>query len=527
MADQEQQKRPIPKPASGIGSMTPAPGTSSSSQPATPPGSPGKFAPVGSTPAGTGKFSPVRGTGKFAPVGEAHGTGKLTPVGSTNKFPPVSGQKTSGKFTAGIPVVPPPSAKSPIQVPASFQRSEAPRPRSAPAPGSSGSRLSLEQLSAKTTGKKPGGQWTCSSCGAALGPQSVMQGTGIILDGKLICVSCVKSGKRRVAATIPPHLIWGTLGGTVGVLAIAAFFVPGQVFLIALVLSLCAVLTGLIGFTLTSTARLGTVAAGLCIGIGSVYGLITLRDQTQAKLGTAELIPELARINDCIDHDAVSEAIRLINTLDERAHKSGSSISSPACLKMIEGVRTHIKEWEAKNYGPLSEREDTLLFTLIRKFGSTTANASRRFRALKIADKSVHLTLAVNSAADSSAGRMDVSSDPSAEQAIPIVQTVIQLEGELESIELKLVSATPGGDVKEIETINLDAQAIQDMRNGDVSGYQQALPGYSGPKAPPKPRTTTPTPSGPANAVPPPLSSPPTDFGPPPGVKAPRPPPKN
>lgn len=510
MADQDQKGTPG-KPV--LGSVTPAPAPGSPAVPPKPTGSTGKYAPIGSKPAGpssTGKFSPARSGGNFAPPGNSvpigsggiAGTGKHAPVGNANKFAPTTGQAAG----ASPPKFSPAGARPQNSAP------EASRPRVNPPPGASSARLSVNQ-SLQTGGKKTTGQWMCSSCGMALGPQSVMLGTGIILDGKLICVSCVKSGKRRVQSTIPAHLIWSITGGIVAILGIAALFIPGQVLLTVLLLSVCAILTGLIGFTLSWVGRLSAIAAGLLIGACAVYGLIAIRERTQEQIGNVELKVEGDRIKDYLDHDAINEAIRQLRALDENSKRADSKFSSPGCLKELQKLRALTKEWTVKNFGQLTNEEETLLFTLFRKFGSLTGS-SRTFRAIKISDNTVDLSMAVDTSGDSPNGRGGPSSDPVGAKGLPVAKSIIDNVRNVERIDLKLVSVT-SAETKELESVVLDAQAIKDLKDGDLNAYNMALPTYSGPK-PVKAPVPTPVPKN--GSTVPPTNLP--DLGPPPGMKS-------
>lgn len=512
MAGQGQQGSPQ-KPASGVRppaatTATPPPGPKAPAQQNSNPAAP---RPV--SPGGTGKFAPVS-TGKFTPVSPASGprpavttTGKFAPVGSAPK-PVAAGAPKLGAAPPRSSTPPPPPFQKPNPVPA--------RPRSAPPPGASGRLSSISATVSVKPGAKAGGQWTCSSCAKALGPQSVMLGTGIILEGNLICVECVKSGKKRAKATIPPSVIWGSAGGLAAVLGVCAIFVPGQVLMVTLLLSVCGLLVGAIGFTLSSVARLATIAVALCAGAGSVYGLLVVRERAQDRAADAQIAVEAERIKDYLKHDAVMEAVRQLNTLDDRAQKADSGLAAPAAQKRLAELHQSIDAWFKANFGELSSDEQTLLSLLYRQVGSLTSNSARRFRAIKLTDKSLHMTVAVNPTDAVSAGNGPPPVDAVGQQALPIAQTVARVRRDLDEFEIRLVAATPGSnDVKDLMTLTLDSETLAGLRTNDSSLFMQALPSYTGPK---RGKNAPRDASQPDNTKAP---TPPADMGPPPGVKIP------
>ena len=553
MAGEEQKVPPHKPPSGNIPPQKLRPGSGTS-----PASSTNKFPPVGGGsakgPASTGKFLPVGGvgTGKFTPVGSGQGTGKFTPVGpgqGTGKFNPVG--SGAGKVTpvgAGTPprtATPPPSpAPQPpkfAQIPVppkpasgigngtgtgavkdskavtstgsfpkpdnkavtstgSFPRPDTgARPRSAPPPGVSG-RLTLGQMTNLTVGpQKPGskvvGQWSCSACGKALNPQSVMQGTGLIIDGSLMCVECVKAGgvKRGKAAPLISGATLLIVGASVvGVLGVVGIFLPSQVLLIVLLLSAAAVLVGLIGFTLSGAARLGTIAAGLVVMAASVFGLITIRERSSQQQVRSVLSAQNDKVKVKLDNDYIVEARILVGQLEESAIKTSHGQLSKAEEEGIAELKELVGAWVRKNFGQITAGEQAVLFQLYSRLGSLTPKSkTRSIRAIKLAGNALHFTMAYDApgaAGDSETdgpkvrhdGLQDkrdtagIIGDPLQEQTARVYQWLLSASPKTDSFELKIVTAALG-ESTELYSDTLTADEIKGLIKDQVKLLQRGV----------------------------------------------------
>jgi hypothetical protein len=325
-----------------------------------------------------------------------------------------------------------------------------------------------------------GSQWKCSSCGTALGPQSVVQGTGIILEGKLICVDCVKGGKKRTAsADINWNVIIGAVIAFAGVLGGVAIFIPGQVLLTILVIGVVLCLTGLLGFTMSRVVRLGTFAVGLTAVVFSGWGIKVLQDRERAKVSESTAVVEAKEIEKELSTDHVIEARHTIGEIQTRALKSGAGMISAADQKHVERLTDQIEAWTRKNFGELSKPEHGALFRLMGEFGSVTTSGARKFRAFKISDGAVSLTVAVDppdtqplggeTTEDRTRPRFRGSpytGTPAIDRVASMAMFLTRNVEKVDSMEFTLVVAMPGGEVKDYRTIKLNSEALASMNGG-------------------------------------------------------------
>jgi hypothetical protein len=521
----EEHKEPDGKPVSGI---TPPPEKlkpNSGTSPA-PASSTNKFPPVGSGsakgPASTGKFMPVgSGTNKFAPVGGGQGTGKFAPVGprpngSTGKFtpvgsgapprpasPPPSAAPEPSKFAQiPVPVKKPPSGLGTPPKPdnkavtstgsfsrpdtkavtstGSFSKLDPARPRSAPPPGASGSRLTLGDMTNLTVpqkgGAKPGSQWICSSCGKALNPQSVMQGAAMVIDGSLKCVECIKGGgsRRGKEPVISGKMLLIAGASLVAILGVVGIFLPSQVLLIVLLISIAAILVGLIGFTLSGIARLGTVAGGLCMLILSIFGLVTVRERAEEKSAENTILSQSDTIRQELNLDRINEVQVRISAIEDKANKSSDGHPTAAVQKSIGALRALVDEWVNTNFGQVNAAEKKLLFDLFHRFGSVTPGLkSRAFRAIKFSGTHLSLTAAYDPPVTSEDVPRDElrtlisrNGDLMLDHAQSILQCVCVNAPKLENVDFRIVSAAK--DAAELYANSFTAEEIKGFTNGHL-----------------------------------------------------------
>jgi hypothetical protein len=353
------------------------------------------------------------------------------------------------------------------------------RPRSAPPPGASGSRLSLGDLSNNVTvgqkgTSKPASQWTCAACGTALGPQSVMKGTGIIIDGSLMCVDCVKSGgpkaRKGPAVSVTSILLFGSC--LAAVLGVAAIFLPSQVLLIVLLLSTAGLLIGLIGFTLRGVTRLGIIAGSLCIMILSTWGMLVVGQNAEDRATRAEVAAQTEQIKALLEKNCIYEAEMRILAIEQGYMKLNSGHPKAAAETALTDLRNLTDEWLRKNIGPLSAAERALLFDIYHQVHSLTAKSqSRRIRAFKINnDTNVSLTLAadpVERGAFESRDKAIKSStingtdDPIEADADQVFIFFLKRYAPVQNVELKIISAE---DDKELFNKSLDLKGLMELR---------------------------------------------------------------
>ena len=360
------------------------------------------------------------------------------------------------------------------------------RPRPPPSSGS-GDRIAginlLDNLSVGQSGSKPGskpaGQWSCSSCGKSLGPQSVIQGAGIVLDGNLICVECVKSGKKRgKTQAISASLLIGCGVATAVVLGIVGIFLPSQALLITLLLAAGAVLVGMIGFTLSGTARLATIAGGLVVVALSIWGLSTVNEHTEASSTSKELSIQSKEIREYLDKDCIVEALLRVASIEDNLTKASAGHPSVAAQKGIAELRAIPDAWLHKNFGELNATDRDVLFALYKQFGSLTLRTkTRRVRAFKISGNTIQATVATDLPADLSETTHITHSQDLINTTSKSGSVVIDEAGRLfitlsrklptvDSITLKIISGD--SDEKELFNTTLDQSALKDLRHGKM-----------------------------------------------------------
>lgn len=317
-----------------------------------------------------------------------------------------------------------------------------------------------------------------------IGPRSVIQGTGVILDGSLICVDCVKGGasRRAKAPVVSKKALLIAGGALVAVLGLVAIFLPGQVLMITLLLALAAVLVGAIGFTLTSVARLACVAVGLTVLAGSVAGLVVLRQRTEGRAVQAEMGVQGTEIKAFLDADCVVEARMRIGTMEENERRRSQGNLTKATEDGIADLRKLVDEWVKKSFGQLSPDEQNLLFDIYQKTGSLTLTSkTRTIRALKLTGNTLQLEIAFDAptkhAEDDSKGPHSHQEDAKLysgqtgdgiqEEARRDYQLVLRKRPKLESIELKLISG--GKDGAELYFDTLNAEEIKSLSRGDLT----------------------------------------------------------
>ncbi len=411
---------------------------------------------------------PGGATGKYAPIG-AKGVTPKTPVPPSrpNTGPAKTSQNPQG--ASGSTFKPATTANVPL-----------PRPRTGPPPGISG-RLSSVGATVSTPGAFPrSAQWCCSTCKKALGPQCVVLGTGIILDGNLICVDCVKGNKRRdLSPVVTTKSLIIFAAGTAVVLGIAGIFFPGQAFLVALLLGIAILLTGLIGFTLSSRARLSAIAAGLLVLSGSVWGLIVVSSRAEARATRSEVSAHADEIQKLLDQNCIFEAELRVSSIEQTLKGSYQGTLSPTAQKAITDLKGLCDTWLKTNFGELSDPEKQLLLELFREFGSVTPKTqTRRLKSIKISDKTnVALAVAMDTVSDKDVAptrkdKMQMQtldmSDPVEAEAARYFQIVLKKYPLAESVELKILSTDSGA--KELFNKTLDRGAIVQMRQGVPHG---------------------------------------------------------
>lgn len=319
---------------------------------------------------------------------------------------------------------------------------------------------------------------TCSSCKAALSPNCLAQGTALVIDNALLCIDCIKTGKKRSRR---PELSRKTLFITFGAIAVLliamAIFIPGQVLLVSCLLSVGGILTGLLGFTLQRTARLSLAAAGIAALGLSVWGLTAIRARANSVMAVDSLSSEVAAIKNDLAHNCYYEATRRIAAIKEKTLKENSNAIPSQVKKQVDELSDMVEAWFQSNYGSRSDDERELLNNLWRKFGSVTSGSIRHFRAVRIAGNSVQLTVAMAPAGpdervkSSAAGQ--TLEHQLLEQSEPLIQTVLKRR-EVDTVELTIVS-TSGDNPPTLATLTLDEKAVSDVRLGKWIALRKSI----------------------------------------------------
>jgi hypothetical protein len=330
--------------------------------------------------------------------------------------------------------------------------------------------------SPKQTSSKPSAKWNCATCGKVLGPQSVQQGNSVLLDGKLLCIGCVRSKPaRRQAAVYSTKSLLIAGCSSLAVLVLVSIFFPSHVLFAILLLSLGLIGASVLGGGLNRFVRAGVLAGGVCALALSAFGLISLRQQASNKLADAAMAVQGDEIQADLKNDCLLEAQLRIDALESKSGKD-AGISKQRIAELKGEVDACIKQ----NYGDLSADERTLLFDLQRKFGSRTNNQTRRVRALKLDAQSIQLTLALDAPQREDEAPQDralnlkdgpqtirssSTSNPTLDQAHEILMYVFAKQPAATAISLKLESSQGA----ELATINVDNQDLQTLKQGDVA----------------------------------------------------------
>ena len=320
----------------------------------------------------------------------------------------------------------------------------------------------------------PKSNWSCVSCGKVLGPQSVQQGNSVILEGRLLCVSCVRSKPSRRAASPYSTRALVTAGfGSLVVLVLVSIFFPSHVLFALLLLSVALVGVGVLGASLNRFVRLGVLAGGVGLLALSAFGLMTLRERASEKIVADALALEQDEVRSDLKNDCLLEAQRRIEALETKAaHGSGVS---PERIAELKG---EVNAWIRQAYGDLNMDERALLFALLRKFGSRTNAQSRRVRALKLDGETVQLTLALDASRED-AGPQDrvlnlkdgpqsidrgVTANPTLNHAHEILLFLVAQRPTLAAVVLKLENGTGA----ELITLNLDRAELDALKLGET-----------------------------------------------------------
>ena len=320
------------------------------------------------------------------------------------------------------------------------------------------------------------GKWNCTSCGKILGPQSTLQGTSILLEGMLLCVNCVK-GRRNKANVVKlsPKTLLLVGGAIVLALCIAAVFIPGQVLMVVAALSVIAILTGAVGFTLSGTARLSAIAAGLTFLLGSTYGLVWVRTHIASAQTQHVAAAEEAQVNHLLEQGCVMEARRYIGGVELDAMKNNAGVPGPLEKALIARLNARVDDWIATTYGKLSQPEHDLLLSLIAKFGSLTMDTHQPFvRAVKIDGSTVKLTLGTDAASATRVAQNTETGAPLTDEVYRLYTAITAAARSAESIELTLVSG-PVKSETPVKTYALDVKTLSEIPAMDPAKLKEAI----------------------------------------------------
>ena len=319
-------------------------------------------------------------------------------------------------------------------------------------------------------------QWECASCKKALGSSCVANGTALKLEGRLLCIACAKSGKPRArTAGLSSKILLSALGAVALVLGVSLIFIPSQVLLVMLLCAAGAVLTGMFCTSLSRKARIIAVSAGLAAAGISSCGLLALRDRARQRELTASAPDERAAVEDDLRHNCYFEATRRIAALKTQWTAQNNQTIPPAVQKQLDSLNALTETWLTKNYGVLNPDERQLLMSLWREFGSVAASQYKHFRAVRLKENSVELTVTANF--------KTVSTHSSINQVIDATEPLLRyllLRPGTDSIKLTLLSAAPESDSVALATVSLDAQAVAEMRQGKFSALRNAVSVNSG-----------------------------------------------
>jgi hypothetical protein len=445
----------------------------------------GSYKPVGQLPAAKNTID----TGSYKPVGKVPAPKRVSDTGwygtITSKSPSSRSEPAQMKGASATPVKPISSPTPAKNVSAQFKPPSSVTQRVNPSTVLS-AQLTVGGGKGPASSTRVGAQWKCSSCGTALGPQSVIQGTGVILEGKLTCVDCIKynAKKRAENLEIRPRVIVVTTSVLVVTFGIAAVFAPGPACVLILALGVLAVLAGVLGFTLSRTARLSAIAAGLAAMLLSSWGIVALRSHTETNAAVAVTNSNVAEFDRDLNTGHIAEAMRKIKVIQQNVR------SNSAEQRLIDELKGRMDAWVRKNFGELTSQERSTLFLLFGEFGATTDNSAQKFRSLKISEGAISLTMAVSpkdiAARSDPANEEEPKSDlkghadskvsiPALDNASAVALYFVRNMADVTSFELKIVTAYPSGVTQDFRTIKIDSQAIGEYKKGNPVPFQQAL----------------------------------------------------
>jgi hypothetical protein len=328
---------------------------------------------------------------------------------------------------------------------------------------------------AASSSTRVGNQWKCSSCSIALGPQAVVQGNAIILEGKLICVDCVKSGNRKAKQKSASNsIIYGGLAVLVLMLAGGAMFFPGQVLLLAMLASIGAILIGVLGFTLATAPRLGLVLLGVA-GIGlSGWGLTRGYERAMAKPIEDWIAADSKEVEDLLGKDCIMEAQLRLSSIEQKSKTPAGIYLSKEARSNVELLHKKIDDWVQQKFGDLSADNRALLMQLFSTYGSRTVSGVLHYSVFKLSGTDAEITARFDPPNDVEEGKRPPSkdsnaTDPVLEKAKALAGNIFHAKPELETMVLKIETAASPQDIKEYKTFNLTRKTLDAWRRGETS----------------------------------------------------------
>jgi hypothetical protein len=333
--------------------------------------------------------------------------------------------------------------------------------------------VSAKQNSAGRGSTIYGSKWSCSACGMPLQAESVVQGSAVLVDGKLQCEKCVKAAGRRLQLEKSRARLLVTLAlGTIGAIAVLGFFLPNQALVLALIAGICAVLIGAGGFTLGSNARLFAVAGGLVVITLASLGLVLSGKKEKEQVSQSEISMQVAQVKSMLEKDCVAEAEMRINVIESEANKKYSGEPAPAIKSAIADLRTLTAQWQQKHYGNLQPPEQKLLSELGHRLGSLTPySQTRRVNSFKV--EGTHLAIVVatdvkppefeNSTDDGTTVNPDTD-NPIKAEALRVCKISLKANPSLQTVDVKIIS----GDGKELFARSYDKDKVASIRKSMV-----------------------------------------------------------
>ena len=277
------------------------------------------------------------------------------------------------------------------------------------------------------------GQQRCSSCGRALSYDSLSAGEAQLNDGKLTCSRCLKrSATERNYKALTLRI---AIGAAVVLLAVGVFF-PSLALLVLAIGSGLAILTGLVGFTLSGRARAALTLGGACALGAAAFGIHNVNERKEAARLNVTLAADAEIIEQLIREGRAIEADQRLNQFKIAATAKTGDYTTPEASATLQRLTQELDKWYAQTYGVSTPGDRALLQQLIFSFGEKTSGGRRRFLKSELAGERVNVSALLP--AETAVVAEGVTRDPRAEETARLATFISNIQASVKEVEVTL-----------------------------------------------------------------------------------------